>query len=92
MNKKMPRHWTPHSKGLRTPAMPIRFADPAKWEMLKDRARYETMHYRLEHKGKGKVISPADIVRRLIDDYLAKVSPIPDDAIGAALRATKTKP
>lgn len=53
---------------------------------LKQRARYETMHWRIEHGGHGKVISPADIVRRLIADYQSKVSPLPNDAIGNMLR------
>jgi hypothetical protein len=56
---------------------------------LRNRARYDTMHYRLEHKGKGPVVSPGDIVRRLVDEYFERVSALPDDAVGAAVRATE---
>jgi len=56
---------------------------------LKNRARYETTHWRLEHSGRGHVVSPADIVRRLIAEYFANTSPLPDDAIGALVKRAK---
>ncbi len=80
---------TPHSKGLgRMPMLPIRL-DAGLLLALKDRARYETLHWRLEHGGRGRVISPADIARRVLAEYFKNVSPLPDDAIGAAVRATE---
>jgi hypothetical protein len=81
---------TPHNKGL---------ADGARFDLvfrrdalqnLRARARYETVHYRLEHNGKGHVTTPGDIIRRLVDEYFEKVSPMPDDEIAVAMRAFPT--
>lgn len=81
------RPWKPNSKGL-AGAPVLQLPCPLLPE-LKSRAAYETLHYRIEHKGRGPVISPGDIVRRLIEKYFKEVSALPDDAIGAMLRKTK---
>ena len=82
----------PNTKGLRGfPMLPVKM-HPALFLALNDRARYDTLHWRLEHDGQGRVISPQDIVRRLIVEYFKNVSPVPDDAIGAVVRAEKRRP
>lgn len=78
----------PNDKGLQEfPMLPVKMP-PQHLVGLKDRARYETTHWRLEHSGRGHVVSPADIVRRLIAEYFANTSPLPDDAVGAIVRST----
>lgn len=82
---------TPNSKGLTNAVdLNVKFP-PQQLRNLRDRARYETMHWRLEHRGRGHVISPADIVRRVVAEYFDRVSAMPDDAIAAALRATEPR-
>ena len=82
---------TPNTKGLI--GMPTLFLKlrPDRIRDLQLRARYETLHWRVEHHGKGHVISSQDIARRLIDEFFENVSPLPADAIGNAIRSTLKK-
>lgn len=99
MPRKLSKHLTfpnrperPNYKGLMTfPMLPVRMP-PEHLRGLKDRARYETMHWRLEHRGQGHAVSAADIVRRLIAEYFTNTSPLPDDPIGAAVRQQIQEP
>ena len=59
---------------------------PATLANLRKRARYDTLHFRLEHDGKGPTVSVPDVARRIFDEYFAQTSALPDDAIGASLR------
>lgn len=76
----------PNDKGLMTlPMLPIRL-QPEMLENVKLRALYDTAHYRVEHGGQGRVVSPADVARRILKEYFEKNSPCPDDPIGEAVR------
>lgn len=86
MNKPQRPH-APNAKGLSDGVTKeVKFRKDA-FKSLHDRARYETLRYRIQHGGKGHVVTWSDIVRRLVDDYFEKVSALPADAVGKALRA-----
>lgn len=77
----------PNSKGLHGgQTIEVKFRPDALRD-LRQRARYETTRYRLAHDGKGHIITPHDIIRRIVDEYFEKVSALPADGVGSALRA-----
>jgi hypothetical protein len=77
----------PNDKGLGgMPVLPLKLPRTV-LDALRQRARYDTVHWRLEHGGQGHVVSAGDVARRILADYFERVSPLPDDAIGATVRA-----
>ena len=76
----------PNSKGLGdTVTLPVKLSRP-RLKDLRRRAQYETLRWRLEHGGKGRVISAQDIVRRQIDNLFRTAPAVPDDAIGRMVK------
>lgn len=91
MSKRIPpkRPPSPNSKGLDlAETLHVKLL-PATLAQLKTRARYETVRWRVENGGKGRAISPQDVVRRVIEDYFRVVRATPDDAVGRALKRLK---
>lgn|ERR1035437_568272 len=82
-----PRPARPNDKGMSDWPSLLLMLHPEKLQALRDRAKYETMHWRLEHGGHGRAFSPGDVARSIINEYFENVSPLPEDEIGAAVRA-----
>lgn len=81
------RPHAPNTKGLEDAEdMEIKLPRSLK-AALRNRAAYETMKARLQGGGRGRSVSAGDIARRAVGHYFTRVSALPDDTIGAAVRA-----